>query len=221
MLHQNQLIHFYEESYLAYKNQIREHGQILIEAAREMRKLELPKVDPNNLRDGFFVQRVLDFHKQEWKKNEAFKKVYFEKYLEFIELDYSKVEELESLYNRSKNQVYSFYKFNNYYLRNSGFESISGTMKPGPKIDLKLSDLYEIKGNTVVVNLDDKYFRLFSTSKKQLEKIESIKQYIEAARSLEMDFKLVKSALGRLLKYLRFDLSTYEINYFEIMHRYN
>jgi hypothetical protein len=221
MLHQNQLIHFYEESYLAYKNQIREHGQILIEAAREMRKLELPKVDPNNLRDGFFVQRVLDFHKQEWKKNEAFKKVYFEKYLEFIELDYSKVEELESLYNRSKNQVYSFYKFNNYYLRNSGSESITGTMKPGAKVDLKLSDLYEIKGNTVVVNLDDKYFRLFSTSKKQLEKIESIKQYIEAARSLEMDFKLVKSALGRLLKYLRFDLSTYEINYFEIMHRYN
>tara|TARA_R110000744_G_scaffold380502_1_gene501519 strand:+ start:4742 stop:5404 length:663 start_codon:yes stop_codon:yes gene_type:complete len=220
MFHQKKLIHFYKESYQASISSIKTHAQILIDAAKEMEKLGLPKINPNNLRDGFFVQRVLDFYKQEWKNNPAFEKVYFEKYLDLISLDYSKVTELEIQYNASKNGVLKFYKTNHKFYAYWDGSPRKGNLSFVSKVSFSIEKLYNIEGGKITVNLDEEYYKLYSTSNKQLDRIEDINNFIKAAKELNVDFKLVKSGLGSLLRDIRYDLSSYEINYCELMHKY-
>lgn len=220
MFHQKKLIHFYKDRHQASVNSIKEHAQTLFDAAKEMQKLDLPKINPNNLRDGLFVRRVLDFHKQEWENNSAFKRVSFEKYLEFISLDYSKVEELERQFKSRKTSAYSYFKTNHAFFSYWDGSPRKGKMNFPSKVSYNIEELYKIEGSKIIVDLNEEHFKLYSTSNNQLKKIANIDTFITVARELNVDFKLVKSGLGDLLRDIRFDLSNYEINYCELIRKY-
>lgn len=220
MFHSNQLLHFYKEDYESSINSIKQYAQVLLDAAAEMKKLDLPKINPNNLRDGLFVQRVLDFYKNEWKNNTAFARVSFEKYVDFISLDYSKLSELERLYNGNKHNAFTFYKFNNKFYSYWTHNSRKGNLSFPPQVKIPYEELYEIVSGKIKVNLDEEYFKLYSMNNKQLEKVKDIETFIKTGKSLGMDYLKIKQILGNLLINIKTDLSKYEIHYRELMFKY-
>lgn len=209
------LLEFREDLYKSTVQSITEIGLKLVEAANEMEKLRLPRPKPKDLIDGIFVQHVTDFYKKEWATNPAFKHISFDKYLEFVELDTTKLQQLETLYNQGKNSKLSYYKFNNLFFRR--FEHKRGgeetLKKAGNKIELKYSELFKLQGDEVLVDLNEEYFKLYATSESQLEKITEIESFVKSARNLKVEYESIKSILGSLINDLSYDLSMVKINY--------
>ena len=207
------ILSFDKEMYNGYITSIRSHALKLVEAAEVMHELGLPKVTPNTLLGGEFVVRVLEFYKKEWSSNIAFKHVSFDKYLEFIELNYSKLEELENEYNSMKNHSYVFYRQNDLFYSFCEHRFKEGLVNAPEKDTLKVSDLFVLKGTTVDVNLSEEYFKLYATNDRQLEKIKDIDDFVNSSRKMGADYKTIKDVLKSWLLDLNYNLEQYTINY--------
>ena len=211
------LLSFDEVRYNGYITSIRSHALKLVEAAQVINELGLPKVSPNTLLDGKFVERVLEFYKKEWSSNTAFKHVSFDKYLEFIELNYTKLEELEKEYNSMKDHSYNFYKQNDLYYSFCEHRFKEGLVDAPDKDVIKVSDLFVLKGTIVNVNLSEEYFKLYATNDRQLEKIKDIDDFVNSSRKVGANYKTIKYVLKSWISDLSYNLDSYEINYYYLL----
>lgn len=212
-----QLLHFDEERYNQHLNTIRRQGLRLLEASAEMTKLGLPKTPPEKLLNGVFVNKVIEFHKKEWQGNSAFKRVSFEKYQELIELDFTKLHELETDYNAMNEFTFSFYKKNHLFFDYCEHRFPDGLVDAGNKVVVKLKDSFKIKGDEIEVNLSNEYFKLYSTNHEQVKKINEIDQYIDLSRKFNAKYLTVKETLKDWLAELDFNLENHKINYYHLL----
>lgn len=216
-LHKPQELHFNESRYLSFKKSIYNHANILIVAAAELHRLGLTNIESEDLKDGQFTEHLLSFHKKEHAKNASLKIVSFEKYLDLIELEYKNLQKLESKYLESIDTTFEFYPNNDPYFNYCRSRNPQALLKAKPKVYLKMSSLFTVKGNDITVNLPNKYFKLYSTNQNQLEKIDEIDTYFNAAKKIEAKHKNVKEVLGKWVTKLDYTLKSYELNYNEIL----
>jgi hypothetical protein len=221
MRHKEKLLYVNHEAYDNLVSIIYTHANRLIEASQEMESLKLIGVKPENLIDGKFVERVIAFYKKEWSNNEAFKHVSFKKYLDFIEFNAVKLKALENQYNSMKNMTFSFYPKNNEFFSICEHRYKDGLEDAGKKIELKMNELFKIKGNDIQVNLDMEYYKLYSTNAGQLKKIKEIEAFIITAKNIKADYHTVKKMIGNWITDLSYDLGSFKINYYYLLRSIN
>ncbi|TXN36083.1 hypothetical protein FVB32_16115 [Flagellimonas hymeniacidonis] len=212
-----QLLQFEKERYEATKENVKNFAKLLVKASEEIERLEVGSIEPNGLKDGNFTDRVLDFYKNEWESNTAFKHVSFEKYLQFIELDLTNLELLQEEYNGRKNCTYSFYPHNNSYFDYCEHRYKVGLEDASNKVEIKIMDMFRLEEKDVAVELDEEYFKLYTTNAKQAEKISDIGAFVSASKKMDLDYKIVKKAAGQWLKDLSYNLESFEIDYYYLL----
>lgn len=216
-----QLLKYDEKKYEGVKASIMEHANLLVEASLEIERLGLPFIKPEHLLDGKFVNRVIAFHEKDWRNNIAFKKIRFEKYLEFIELDCSSLEKLQTKFVQGQNRTLSFYPFNHIFYsyfehRPEGKDILS---EAGRKVTHRISDLYSFRNGEIQIHLDEEYFKLYATKASQMEKIKDVEMFVHASKKIGAEYRIVKSVIGHFVRNLSSDLSSIEMNYPYILSR--
>tara|TARA_R110000796_G_scaffold252631_1_gene389288 strand:- start:190209 stop:190865 length:657 start_codon:yes stop_codon:yes gene_type:complete len=209
----NTLLKFDKNKYEATIKSVTDFALNLVKASEEIEKLDAGKFEPKDLKDGNFTQRVLDYYKKEWSSNTAFKHITFEKYLQFIELDLTSLKLIQKHYNDTKDYVYSFYQKNDLYFNYCEYRNKEGLKGASSKVEIKILDMFELNRKSITVSLNEEYFKLYTTSKAQEEKIKEISTFIDLCKKFQMDYKAVKQALGEWVKELNYSLDSFEINY--------
>jgi hypothetical protein len=95
-----------------------------------------------------------------------------------------------------------------------------GKMSVPSKVSYRIEELYKIEGGKIIVDLNEKHSKLYSTSKKQLEMIQYIEGFVKVARGLNMAWLKVERLLGNIMRSVKRALSGHEINSNELMHKY-
>ena len=211
------MLQFNETGYKATKENIKNFASLLVKASEEIESLNAGSVEPNALKDGNFTERVIEFYRKEWASNTAFKHVSFDKYLQFIELDLTKLEHLQDEYNGRKDYTYSFYPHNHPYFDYCEYRFKEGLGNAGKKVRIKIMDMFKLDGKSITIQLDEKYFELHSANSRQLEKISDIENLVAACRKMGVTHKLVKEALGPWVTDLAYDLERVNINHFYLL----
>jgi len=202
-----QILNYNEEHHLRFKEGLNVVIEKLTIAANELKKQGADKYSLEDLKDGNFQKAFEDYHKAEKMKNDLTKGMVFEKYLELFGHTNTELIKLEHEYKGYLNAEYS------YYIRNHSFyEHCKGRSYLNPDLKVfeesapqkktyKLFDFIKIKGNTVTVDVSKELFTLYSTNKKQLEIMEDVKQYINAAKKLELTASDISEPLKKYLIY--------------------
>lgn len=205
------------QKYIFHFEQINE---IFQEVLTELRDLKITdKLNYKDLETGDFIGISDNFHMQYHANN--YKDFIYSKYIENCGLDTTKLLQLENRYKNILNAEYKFYDSNNSYWsfvssRKHDFK-YSNILKTMPKLMVyKSSDFVKITSTKVAVNLPEKYFTLSTTNNKQVELIDNIKKYVELSKSLNIDYKLVKDAVGKYINNITREY-VIEFNYNEIL----
>ena len=210
----NKLLHFDESNYNGYIKTIENNAQLLVDAALKLKKHKV-KITPDELRDGNFISRLLDYHKGQHNTNISLKILSFEKYLELIELEYSELEALERKYLDIKDHVFKFYSNNNSFYNYC--ETWDTDVVFPKKVEINMSDCFTFKGASFVVILDDKYFKLYSTNNKQLDQITKLNNLLKSFREMGIEYQDAKPLFGSWIRDLDFKLNSFNLNYMQIL----
>lgn len=217
MIRTKQLLSYDESFHADSIKGIEKVAMLLFVASKEIENLEAGTYSPDSLKDGKFLDTAIEFHKKEWQENTAFKRVSFDKYLEFIEMDFSKLEEIEKEYLAHLNSTREYYKINHPYFSWCEHRFPEGLKNASGKVKLKFSDLFKINGDSIEVNLSDEYFKTYTSNAKQIEKLEEIKTFFESSKKLNVSYEIVKKALRYWTRDIAYDLSSMEIDYYYLL----
>lgn len=211
------LLNFDQEGYEGTVQSITNVALKLVQASEEIEKLGAGKFEPKSLKNGNFIEKVLEFYKKEWATNAAFKHVSFERYLQFIELDLTNLKLLQQDYGDFKDSVYSFYPTNNDYFEYCEHRYKEGLKDAGRQIEIKIEDMYKLNEKAVTVNLNEEYFKLYATNAAQEEKVKDIEAFVGLAKKFNVEYKVAKQALGSWVKKLDYGLNGYEVDYYYLL----
>jgi|25_taG_2_1085351.scaffolds.fasta_scaffold02368_6 hypothetical protein len=189
-------LEFDKSGYDKYKSQILKIGEILIDAKNELQKLEV-KSQLKDLTNGNFLDEFHNYHKKAHaqEKDSFAQRLPYEKYIEMLGFDLSKIEELEQNYKASAFSSREFYAYNHWFYvycknnvkRNSNLkEHLENAPK---KVLLKPVDLFVFKRNKIEVDLDEDLFTTYATTPKQSEMISNIEQLVTLCRKIGFGYK--------------------------------
>ena len=217
-----ELLKFNEDGYNTHVSTIQKTLTILKDTAKELEKHGV-QATPKSLTDGKVYKRALEHYRKKYESSTLSKDISFEKYLEFTETDISSLKLAQQRIEDQLGVVFKFYSeqhmFHSFFEHRPEPELHS---KAPERIKLPITKLFKWIGkDEIEVTLDKKYFELYTTSSKQVEKIAAIDNLILACKEMDVEHELVRKATSRWVNNLSYDLSKYDLNYFEILKTVN
>lgn len=197
---------FEESEYEIFKNKMLSVGNLLVDAKKELENLGA-KYELEDLLSGNFLDMFHNYQRRAkaQEKDSFANRLSYEKYLELLDYDISKIEEIEKSYKSLAFIEYEFYSYNNSFYNYCEYNIIrNASLKeyledaPTKKI-IKPIDLFVINRNVIKVNLDKDLFTVYATNSKQTDMIKHIKQFVDLSKKLHLTAKEVKSVIGKYL----------------------
>lgn len=197
---------FEESEYKRVKNLMLSARNLLVDAKSELENIGA-KYELKDLLSGNFVEMFHNYQREAkaQEKDSFVNRLSYEKYLELLDCDISKIKELEENYKSLAFREYKFYAYNhsfythceNNMIRNA---SLKEYLKDAPVIKkIKPIDLFVIKRDKIEVNLDKELFTVYATNSKQTDMIKHIKQFVDLSKKLYLTATEVKSVIGKYL----------------------
>ncbi len=225
---------FDQEGYVSLENFVKETGGFLLSAKTVLENLEV-NCNAKDLLDGEFVAKFHEHHKKahENEKDGFAKRLRYEKYIEMLELDITKLMELEADYKFRINKTYDFFKHNNSFYRHCEIHAprnsfLKGFLDEAPsKVSLLIKELFKISRNKVIVNIDRDLFTLYTTNNRQIKIINDLLLLVDICKRLGKTSKEIKPLIKSYLVddsnfnsskvALSEDLETINFNYNKIL----
>ena len=212
-------MNFNEDAYNAHVETIQKTQTLLEDVSAQLEQLGLT-VPPKSLINGNVHGRAEKHYREKYESSTFFDEgISFEKYMYLKEVNLEPLRAIEETIQNHLATVFKFYPeqhdFYSYYeLRRE--PEIND--RAGKKVELPITKLFRwVSEKEIEVLLDKKYFELYSTSKEQLQKIKDIEEFISASKKMAVPYELVKRAVGIWAKRISYDLTSYSINYFEVL----
>lgn len=213
------LLNFNEDAYNSHVETIQKTQTLFEDASAQLKQLGLT-VPPKSLMDGNIHGRAEKHYREKYESSSFYKEgISFEKYMDLKEVTLESLMEVEETIKNHLASVFKFYPdqhdFYSYYELRREPEI---NERAGKKVELPITKLFRwVNEKEIEVLLDKKYFELYSTSKEQLQKIKDIEEFISASKKMAVPYELVKRAVGIWAKRISYDLTSYSINYFEVL----
>lgn len=88
------------------------------------------------------------------------------------------------------------------------------------KREYKLFDFLKFKGDKPIINVPKEPFNIYAFNSNQIDLLQDVTDFVNAARKLNVEYSEVKSAVEKYLEYkdgLSYDLKTINFDYTKVL----